>query len=1058
MSMKALLISSARVLAALLVFGTFRASSAAGPLGYNRDIRPILSENCFSCHGPDSAARKASLRLDSFEEATASRKDNKHAIVAGKPDESEAIRRIFTSDEDDVMPPLKTKKLLLPEQKELLKRWVSEGAKYEAHWSLVAPARPAIPPVKNSSWVRSAIDAFILARLEREGLTPCAEADRGALARRVSLDLTGLPPDPSLLDSFLDDHSPDAYEHLVEKLLASEHYGEHRARYWLDAARYADTNGIHYDNYREVWTYRDWVINAFNRNMPFDEFTIEQLAGDLLPKATMEQRIATGFNRCNMTTSEAGSIDEEYLALYARDRTETTSAVWLGLTANCAVCHDHKYDPLKQREFYEMSAFFCNTTQPAMDGNQKDTPPSIVVPAKADRERWAELPAVKEAALSKVNHRRQGALDDFNAWLSRITSKEILEDVPANGLTFYAPLKESPQVSVSVLVDSHPRTLALGAPYEGVVAPAAFVTSAANVPAIPEAGDFERDQAFSFGAWIKLNPTNQNGSIFARMDEDDSYRGWDLFIDNGRPATHIVSKWPDNALKVASRKALRTNQWEHVFITYDGSSKAEGIAIYIDGEVQAVDTQKSNLDATIRTKVPFKIGQRNKGQAVENAGLQDLRLYTRALKKEEVLNVQNRPRLAYVISKPFNLRKEEEQKLLFDGYLRFYDPDFISRSKSLAAIEQEEADIKKRGAVAQVMNEKGQEAMAYVLYRGEYDKRRDRVTPGTPKMLPPFSDDLPRNRLGFAKWLFKPDQSLVARVAVNRMWQELFGTGLVRTSGDFGVSGELPSNQELLDWLAVEFRESGWNIKHMYKLIVMSAAYRQSAQMTPEKLAKDPDDRLLSRGPRFRMDAEMIRDYALSASGLLSPKIGGPSVRPYQPPGVWEMVAMIESNTRVYKQDLGNNLYRRSLYTFWKRSAPPASLDIMNAPSREVCTVRRERTDTPLQALVTLNDTQFIEAARVLAEHSLKECDTKKDRLDYLARHVLVRPLREEERTNLQDVLSEIQSHYEQNKTEAEELITVGASACDPNLDPIQLAAYTMVANELFNLDEALNK
>jgi hypothetical protein len=1049
-------------LAGLLMFvsgvAAVSAATKASDISYNRDIRPILAENCFTCHGPDSAARKASLRLDSFEAATAPRKDSKPAIVAGKADESEAIRRIFTSDADDQMPPPKSKKVLKSEEKELLKRWVSEGAKYEAHWAFIPPTRPSVPAVQNSGWVKNPIDAFILARLEREGLPPAGEADRRTLARRASLDLTGLPPEPSLVDSFLKDTSSNAYEHLVDQLLNSDHYGEHRARYWLDAARYADSNGIHFDNYREIWSYRDWVINAYNRNMPFDEFTVEQLAGDLLPKATMEQRIATGFNRCNMTTSEGGAIDEEYLVLYARDRTETTSAVWMGLTANCAVCHDHKFDPLKQREFYEMSAFFNNTTQPAMDGNKKDTPPVIVVPTRPDRERWEELPQDKKVAKGKVDRRRQGALEDFNAWLAKADPAEITQGVPVEGMVLSAPLKENFQPAVAVFVNGYPKTIPLGTPYEGVIAPTAFVTSKANVPSIPDGGDFERDQAFSFGAWVRLNPDNKNGSLFSRMDEDEAFRGWDLWFDNGRPATHIVSKWPENAIKVAAKKAIEPNKWTHVFVTYDGSSKADGVNIYVDGRIQEVDHPNDKLEGTIKTKVPFKIGQRSKGSALEKAGIQDLRVFSRVLKGDEIATLKEKPRLAYLVAKPANQRSEEEQKVVFDGYLNGYDPEYATVATAYAMLEQEERDIKKRGTVAHVMNEKETPAVAFVLNRGEYDKRRDKVSPGTPKLLPDFPEDLPRNRLGFAKWLMRPEQPLTARVTVNRMWQEIFGTGIVRTAGDFGVSGELPSNQQLLDWLAVEFRESGWDVKHMYKLMVMSAAYRQAPTMTPEKLARDPENRLVSRGPRFRMDAEMVRDYALAASGLLSPRIGGPSVRPYQPDGVWENVGMAESDTRIYKRDAGEKLYRRSLYTFWKRMAPPPSLEVMNAPPREVCTVRRERTNTPLQALATLNDVQYIEAARKLAEHCLKDCGSESERLDYIARRVLARPLRDPERPIVEHVLSDLESHYQQATADAEALIKTGETKADPKLEPVQLAAYTMVVNQMLNLDEALNK
>lgn len=1035
---------------------TAPAAESAGLVAYNRDIRPILAENCFACHGPDSAARKASLRLDSFQAATAERKDSKPAIVPGKPDESSVIARILTTDEDDVMPPAKTKKVLKPEEKELLRRWVAEGAKYEAHWSFIPPVKAA-PPADDTGWVKSPIDAFVLARVKSMGLEPAPEADRTTLARRLSLDLTGLPPSPELVQSFVNDPSPGAYEALVDKLLASQRYGEHRARYWLDAARYADTHGIHFDNFREMWSYREWVINAFNDNMKFDQFTIEQLAGDLMPKPSLEQRIATGFNRCNMTTSEGGAINEEYLVHYARDRTETTAAVWMGLTANCATCHDHKFDPLTQKEFYSLSAFFNNTTQPAMDGNRRDTPPIVVVPTRQDRSRWEELPGVMTAAKQRIDSRRQAAVDDFSAWLKKSEPAKILEGVPTEGLAFSAPLKESTQPAVTVLVGGYPRTLPLGTAKEGVVGAYAFVTDKELTPSIPEAGDFERDQSFTASLWVKLSNDDKSGSIISRMDEDDAYRGWDLWFEDGKPGMHLVNKWPDDALKVVARRAIEIGKWVHVAISYNGSSKAEGVTIYIDGKAQEVNRTADKLASTIKSKAPFKIGQRKKGDHLEKAGVQDVRLYTRKLAAGDVLALKDKPRLAWLVAK--SNRTTEDDKQLYDTYLSGFDTEYRAGSQALAALEQEEREIKTRGTVAHVMQEKDSAAEAYVLFRGEYDKRRDKVGPGTPQFLPALAEDAPPNRLSFAKWLLRPDHPLTARVTVNRMWQELFGTGLVRTAGDFGVTGESPSHPELLDWLAVDFRENGWDMKRVYKLMVMSATYRQASFATPEKIAKDPQNLFLARGPRFRMDAEMVRDYALAASGLLSPTIGGPSVRPYQPEGVWEMVAMPESDTRNYRRDEGEKLYRRSMYTFWKRGAPPASMDVMNAPSREVCTVRRERTNTPLQALATLNDTQFIEAARHLAEIALRDGGSSdSQRLDFIAQRILARPFRDQERMVVQGVLDDLRAHYGKAGEDAKTLISVGETKADEKLEPVLLASYTMVVNQLMNLDEVLNK
>jgi hypothetical protein len=1024
---------------------------------YNRDVRPILAENCFPCHGPDSAARKADLRLDQREEAI-----KLGAITPGDLEQSELVQRIESTERDEVMPPPSTKKKLTPGQIDTLKRWIASGAEYQLHWSMIAPKRPNPPAVKDASWVRNPLDRFILAALEQKGLKPATEADRRTLARRVSLDLIGLPPAPEIVEAFARDQAPDAYERFVDRLMASDHYGEHRARYWLDAARYADSNGIHFDNYREMWSYRDWVINAFNKNMPFDQFTVEQLAGDLLPNRTLDQQIASGFNRCNITTNEGGAIAEEYLVNYTRDRTETTSAVWLGLTTNCAVCHDHKFDPITQREFYQLSAFFNNTTQAAMDGNIRDTPPIVAVPRAEDRPRWSALSKELEDAMKQLEARRQTAQGEFDKWAATVTPGSLADDVPAEGLRLLAPLSEGSGTAVAFTTGGAWRQVDLGAAaawQPGHVAAKALQVKQGVDLAIPEAGDFEKDQPFSFGAWVKLPKLIPAGAVIARMDDQHDYRGWDLWIENGRVGSHIVSKWPDNALKVISREPVKSGEWTHLFVTYDGKAQASGVSVYINGKPQAVDVAEDRLKSTIRTQVPLKLATRHTGQRINGLLVQDVRLYARALPAPEVAALVQTTRSAWLVSLPAATRTESETKELFDGWLVAHDPESTKIGEQLAALQRAQSEIRARGTVAHVMQERSEPPSAFVLYRGEYDKRRDPVKPVTPKVLPPMPPELPRNRLGLARWLLQPNHPLTARVTVNRIWQELFGTGIVRTSADFGISGELPSNQELLDWLAVEFRESGWNLKRLYRMLVTSAAYRQSAVATPEKLEKDPQNRLISRGPRFRMDAEMVRDYALEASGTLVEKIGGPSVKPYQPDGVWEAVAMIGSNTRDYRADSGEKLYRRSLYTFWKRSAPPASMDIFNAPSREVCAVRRERTNTPLQALVTLNDPQFVEAARHLAEMTLDGGGSNTEsRLEFLAGRLLARSLKPEEESVVNASLADLLAYYKSHAADAKALIAIGDSKPSAAIDSPTLAAWTMLANEMMNLDEVLNK
>ena len=1033
------------------------AAYADNSIEYNRDIRPIFAEHCFRCHGPDSASRKADLRLDRRDSAIES-----GAIVAGKADESELTRRIMSDDPETQMPPPDSRKKLTAKETELLRQWITAGAAYQPHWSFIAPVRPSLPAIKDMSWPRRPVDYFILSKLESLGLHPAPEADRRTLARRASLDLLGLPPEPAEVESFVNDKAVDAYERYVDRLLARPEWGEHRARYWLDLARYADTHGIHVDNYREAWSFRDWVIAAFNRNMPFNQFTLEQLAGDLVPNRTLDQLIGSGFNRCNMTTNEGGAIDEEYLVLYTRDRTETVSQVWLGLTAGCAVCHDHKFDPLSQREFYEMSAFFNNTTQGAMDGNIKDTPPVVVVPTAEDRQAWEQLPGKLATMQRQIDARKTAARGDFDGWLATATPAAIGAKVVGTELVLHAPLDQSEGNVLAVSVGGRPRPISLKKEPvwdAGVTASKAYKSSDNVVMEVADAGDFERDQAFTCGVWVKVPRENVSGAIVARMDESKDSRGWDISLDNGRPAPHIVHKWPSDALKVIGKNSLKPGKWHHLTITSDGTGKAEGIRIYIDGAIQEVEVAANSLKNSIRATVPLKLAQRNASSRIEDLALQDLRLYYRTLLPGEVVQLSTATRAAFLVSKPATDRTPSEAEELYDGWLSTIDEAYQKSMADKRALDASEAAIKSRATVAHVAQEKPDAPAAYVLFRGNYDKRREQVKVDTPEILPPFPAELPRNRMGFAQWLVRPEHPLTARVTVNRFWQEVFGTGLVKSSGDFGIAGELPTHPELLDWLAVEFREKGWDVKHLFRELLLSATYRQEAVITPAKYEKDPQNRLLSRGPRFRLDAEVVRDYALAASGLLVKKLGGPSVRPYQPDGVWEAVAMQESNTRYYKRDSGENLYRRSMYTFWKRAAPPASMEIFNAPSREVCTVRRERTNTPLQALATLNDPQSIEAARRLAERTLREGgESDESRLNFIAVRLLARPLAVDEKPVAERSLQGLLSYYREHADDAKHVIAIGESRPDTNLDPRTLAGWTMLANELMNLDEVLNK
>jgi len=1043
------------------------AAPPAGPVVFNRDIKPILADACLNCHGADPASRKADLRLDTEEGLFQATADRGAVVTKGKALESLLWERITSTDPDDVMPPPESHKQLLPEHKELLRRWMDEGAPWQPHWAFLAPERPAPPEVSNpAATVRNPIDAFWLARLQEAGLTPNAEADRRNLARRLALDLTGIIPEPAEVEAFVADTAPDYYEKFVGKLMASPRYGEHRGRAWLDAARYADTHGLHFDNYREMWPYRDWVIQAFNRNQPFDQFVVEQLAGDLLPNPTPEQLVATGFQRCNITTNEGGTIEAENLANYARDRVETTSWVFLGLTANCAVCHDHKFDPITAKDFYAMSAFFRNTTQSGFDGNNREGANAhMVVPqTPEDQSRWAALPTEISEQKSQLAGRRAEAAPLFEQWVAAAKAEEVGADASPEALVAQALLTEGVGDEIGAVCGERMTFKATGQVAwkpDGRLGPAPVLTAGANFD-LGDQGDFEKDQAFSYGAWVRPSGQGAFAGILARMDEAADYRGWDLFQHGGEFAVHLVSAWEDNALKVTTKGGrLKANEWQHVFVTYDGSGKAGGVRIFVNGQPSDVSIDKDALTGTIRNTVPLRIGQRSKGQAFEGGSVQDVRVYGRRLTGEEVALVHDNGPLRAMLAGEAAERTPEQKNALFEHFLVTRDQPYQELQQTVARLDGEKEAIRARSPITHIQREKTDSApMAHVLMRGNYDQLGEELAADVFGALHPMPEGAPKNRLGLAQWLVAADNPLTARVTINRLWQEIFGIGLVKTSDDFGVMGEIPVNQPLLDWLAVEFRESGWNMKHMVSLIVTSSAYRQSVVIPEEKLEKDRDNRLLSRGPRFRMDAEMLRDSKLAASGLLSSKMGGPGTRPYQPDGVWDKVGMVEGDTRIYRQDSGENLYRRSIYNFWKRMAPPASLEIFNAPAREGSCLRRERTNTPLQALVTLNDTQYVEAARVLAEKALKSTDAADTNamIEFISARLLSRPLRPEERGVVKGTLDDVLSHFRAQPEEAGSQVAVGESKADPNVDVPTLAAWTMIANQLMNLDEVLNK
>ncbi len=1036
-----------RLLAAAAAFSPLSVWAAAAPtISYNDQIQPILAENCFLCHGPDSSTRKAKLRLDRAEFATKPRGDGdlEPAIVPGDPARSPLIERLKSKDPEEVMPPPEAHKTVSPEQIALLERWIAEGARYEEHWSFLAPRSAAVPAA--TPWVRNPVDAFIAQRLEREGLRPAAEEAPARLLRRAALDLTGLPPTPAELAAFAADQAPGAYERAVDRMLASEASAEHFARQWLDAVRYADTHGIHIDNYRSIWPYRDWVIRAFRDNLPFDRFTVEQVAGDLLPGATLAQQVASGFNRCLPTTSEGGAIAEEYEAIYAKDRVETVATVWLGLTLGCAACHDHKFDPVSAKDFYAFAAFFRNNTMPAMDGNRHDTPPTLFVPGAGDEARWSELQAVLKGLRDEEKQRAAAAEPDFKAWLEqgpRLTAP------PAD----HAVLRHEPLVAAEGAPDSMP----------GLYGPAPEVGRSDRLvgPPVP----WLRGESSSTGAFVRVEG-KPSGPLFSSRSAGEKGPGWEVFLEEGKVGLFIA----DGTGRVQVRNvggALAPGAWRHVLVSFDTTAlRSRTVEVFVDGKMVVNSSVSAFLPTDIRPSEGLRLGARAGSGAEAWEGItggrvwaQDLRVSRRGYLAADLKDFTEELEAFAALAVPAAERTPAHRRSLRRHYLAAIDAPTLALAARLRPLLAEADALRARGGLTLVMEEKKDtEPFAHILNRGEYSQPGEKVGANTPAVLPPLPADAPRNRLGLARWLVDPANPLPARVTMNRLWQHLFGTGLVESAGDFGVTGARPSHPELLDWLARRFIESGWDHRAMTRLLVTSATYRQAAVVTPALLERDPDNRLLARGPRFRLDAEQIRDQALAASGLLVNRLGGPPVRPYQPEGIWEEVAMKESTTRYYQADTGDGLYRRSLYTLWKRTAPPPAMDILNAPSREVACVRRDRTNTPLQALVTLNDPVFIEASRHLAAKALAAAPGFDARLDAITLRLLARRLMPEERGIVRRTVEAALARYSREPAAAAALLAVGSSPAPAGAAAPELAAWTLVASQVLNLDESLCK
>jgi hypothetical protein len=1004
-------------------------------IDFNRQVRPILSNHCFACHGPDEETREAGLRLDLPGEALKVLDSGHPAVVAGKPQESPLVARVFSKRKSVIMPPPESNKPLSEADKATLRAWVEQGADFQMHWAFVAPRRSTAPKVKDAKWPHGPIDSFLLARIEAEGLKPSPEADRTTLIRRLTLDLTGLPPSPAEVDAFLADNAPEAYEKLVDRLLASPRFGERMALDWLDAARFADTHGYHIDSGRDMTRWRDWVIAAFNTNMPFDRFTVEQVAGDLLPNATTEQKIASGFHRNHMINFEGGAVPEEYHNAYVVDRVNTTGTVWLGLTVGCAQCHDHKFDPITQREYYGLYAFFHNVPENGLDGSKGNATPLLPVPTDAQQADLDRLAAAIKEADSRLEAASPELDSEQAAWESTAVAKgavgwTVLEP---KGLVSRGGAKLTRQPDRSVVAtgkNADKEVYTITAPVEGGGPITAIRFEALTDPALVSNGpgrsvngnivltDVTLEVAPADAPNdFKAVPLGSASADFSQATfpasnaiDGNPTTGWAIDPEEGKPHAIVLSlKAPLKAEKGARLRAIVA--FESVFARH----------------------QPGKFRLSMTSSISPHLG---------NALPADV---------------------ATALAKPSASRSESDRAAIRS----YYRSNVSTAGKALAAkgvaLRRDRSLIESKIPTVMVMQEMSRPRDTFILKRGQYDQKGDRVTAIIPASLPPLPAGSPPNRLTLARWLVAPENPLTARVTVNRLWQSFFGTGLVKTAEDFGSQGELPSHPELLDWLAVEFRESGWDVKGLVRRIVTSAAYRQSSRVTPDGLAKDPEDRLLARAPRLRLPAEFIRDGALFASGLLDPRIGGSSVSPYQPPGLWEELASRSDGknwtAQEYTQSHGRDLYRRTMYTFWKRTSPPPTLVTFDAPDRETCTVRRARTNTPLQALVLLNDPTYVEASRKLAERILKEGGpATDDRITLAFRLILARKPSARELDVLRKVHRDALFRYRADMPSALRLLSVGESPRDPKLDAAEVAAWSAVSGVVLNLDEAVTR
>ena len=1032
---------------------------------FNYHVKPILSDKCFACHGPDMANQKAGLRLDIEKNAFEALKDSgKKAIIPGNPNSSELVNRILSKDPEVIMPPPEFNVTLSTYEKAVLTKWVEQGAEYKKHWSFISPKKEKLPESYSKEWAKNEIDYFVLNKLKNEDLSPSDRATKESLIRRLSFDLTGLPPSLEQIEDFVKDDSEDGYEKLVDRLLASPAYGERMAADWMDVARYAESDGYLDDKHRDNSPYRDWVIKAFNENMSYEQFTTWQLAGDLVENPTKESILATAFNRLHKKNSEAGIIFEEYRQEYVADRVLTTGKAFLGLSVECARCHDHKYDAISQREHYEMAAFFNSTDEigTAVYGPGQVPGPSLLL-TNTEQEKVLEyigkniektkkrlVEVVKESdkinpnAISKVSNTFKDVQNTYEKEL--VVHYDFDKLIAQGNKKFYGPNSVSKGKPVKI----NEPDIKKGAKGNGV-----FLNDFTTLVLPEKVGWFDQTDAFTVSLSVFPDIEYEETGIFYHCEDLRlGLNGYSLHLENNRPKFIIAQSWPTNAIQVKTKNTIPVKEWTNVTVSYDGFGKAEGVHIYLNGKEVEVDVEINNLYKSITYEpnihtyyfAGFQLGNRDKMKTFINGGLDELTIHSKELSALEVLYGYDTKNVEKILG-----NSDDSKNLqLISNFYKHTDSKKQSIENELRTLRKEQIGLVDTIPEIMVLGDMPEPRPTYILDRGMYDSPTDEVFPDAIEAVLPFNKDFPRNRLGLTKWLFDPENPLTSRVYVNRLWQMHFGRGLVGSSDDFGNQGDLPSHPELLDWLAVEFQESGWDIKKMHKLIVLSETYRQSSVVNQELLEIDTDNILLARGPSFRMTAEMVRDNALAISGLLSHKIGGPSEYPYQPEGLWDEISNKGWRYR-YLQEPGEGLYRRSLYTIWKRTSPPPSMLIFDVGERGVCTVKRRETSTPLQALVLLNDPQFVEASRVIAENLLIDYAEDNERIKKAYSLAVGRPPNRNEMTILKKFYSDEIRRFTAAKEDAMAYVRIGSSTPKKALDVIEVASLATVINGILN-------